>query len=86
MVDPRDPALFAASHRIGAVNSDDRVAAVAEAQLDLAAMREPEGAQVKVRMGLHTGEPNDEDGPAVLGSGGGWWPPFPRVASCEGEP
>ncbi len=37
--------------------ANDAVAAAAAAQRDLAAHPWPEGAQVKVRMGLHTGEP-----------------------------
>ena len=37
--------------------ANDAVAAAVDAQRDLAAHTWPEGAEVKVRMGLHTGEP-----------------------------
>ena len=37
--------------------ASDAVAAAVDAQRDLAAHAWPEGADVKVRMGLHTGEP-----------------------------
>ncbi len=52
VVDTQGDSFFAAFRR-----AKDAVAAAVDAQRDLAAHEWPEGAQLKVRMGLHTGEP-----------------------------
>ena len=52
-VDTQGDSFFVAFRR-----AKDAVAAAAAAQRDLAAYPWPEGAAVKVRMGLHTGEPH----------------------------
>jgi YVTN family beta-propeller protein len=51
-VDTQGDSFFVAFRR-----AKDAVAAAVDAQRDLAAHSWPDGAQVKVRMGLHTGEP-----------------------------
>lgn len=51
-VDNQGESFFVAFRR-----AKDAVAAAADAQRDLAAHPWPEGAEVRVRMGLHTGEP-----------------------------
>src|SRR5439155_53145 len=51
-VDTQGDSFFVAFRR-----GKDAVAAAVDAQRDLAAHGWPEGAEVKVRMGLHTGEP-----------------------------
>jgi len=51
-VDTQGDSFFVAFRR-----AKDAVAAAADAQRDLAAHEWPEGAVIKVRMGLHTGEP-----------------------------
>src|SRR5438128_1059857 len=51
-VDTQGDSFFIAFPR-----AKDAVAAAVDAQRDLAAHPWPEGADVKVRMGLHTGEP-----------------------------
>jgi predicted ATPase/class 3 adenylate cyclase len=51
-VDTQGDALFAAFSR-----AQDGVAAAADAQRSLASSRWPEGTALRVRMGLHTGEP-----------------------------
>jgi class 3 adenylate cyclase/DNA-binding beta-propeller fold protein YncE len=51
-VDTQGDSFFVAYRRAG-----DAVASAAEAQRALAGHRWPEGAEVRVRMGLHTGEP-----------------------------
>ncbi|MFO7571826.1 MAG: ABC transporter substrate-binding protein [Gaiellaceae bacterium] len=57
LVDVQGDSVFVAFPR-----AHDAVAAAAEAQRALAAHRWPEGSTVRVRMGLHTGEPAVEDG------------------------
>jgi YVTN family beta-propeller protein len=52
VVDTQGDSFFVAFRR-----AKDAVAAAVDAQRDLAAGSWPEGTQVKVRMGLHTGEP-----------------------------
>ena len=52
MVDTQGDSFFVAFR-----TANDAVAAAVDAQRDLVAHAWPEGAQVKVRMGLHTGEP-----------------------------
>ena len=51
-VDTQGDSFFVAFHR-----AKDAVAAAVDAQRDLAAKDWPDGVDVKVRMGLHTGEP-----------------------------
>src|SRR5205823_12919051 len=51
-VDTQGDSFFVAFRR-----AKDAVAAAVDAQRDLAAHTWPDGADVKVRMGLHTGEP-----------------------------
>jgi YVTN family beta-propeller protein len=55
-VDTQGDSFFIAFQR-----AKDAVAAAADAQRDLAAHDWPDGAEVKVRMGLHTGEPHVGD-------------------------
>jgi len=62
-IDTQGDAFFVAFRR-----AKDAVAAAAEAQRALAAHEWPDGSQLRVRMGMHTGEPSvSEDGYLGLG-------------------